>query len=45
MDQKFRAFNFRVDFSKYPTYNIGEKEGEDREIEIKPKTVKDFLNE
>ena len=45
MDEKFRAFNFKVDFSKYPTYNIGKKVGKDREIESKPKTEKDFLNE
>ena len=34
LDQKFRAFNFRVDFSKYPKYNIGSKEGEDIKIKI-----------
>ena len=25
MDEKFRAFNFRVDLSKYEVYHIGEK--------------------
>ena len=45
LDKKFRAFNFRVDFSKYPSYNIGDKVGEDREIKHKTKTIKDFLNE
>tara|TARA_R110002020_G_scaffold145558_7_gene319004 strand:- start:5156 stop:5491 length:336 start_codon:yes stop_codon:yes gene_type:complete len=45
LDQKFRAFNFRVDFSKYPKYNIGSKEGEDIKIKRRTKTIKDFLNE
>lgn len=44
MDQKFRAFNYVVDNSRYPTYNIGEKFGEDKEIN-KPKTIRDFLDE
>ena len=45
LDKKFRAFNFKVDFSKYPVYNIGDKVGKDRQIKNKLKTVKDFLNE
>ena len=45
LDQKFRAFNFRVDFSKYPQYNIGKKSGKDVKIKTIKKTVKDFLNE
>lgn len=44
MDQKFRAFNYVVDSSRYPTYNIGEKFGEDKEIN-KTKTIRDFLDE
>lgn len=44
MDQKFRAFNYVVDNSKYPTYNIGEKFGEDKETN-KRKTIRDFLDE
>jgi len=44
MDQKFRAFNYVVDNSKYPTYNIGEKFGEDKNIN-KRKTIRDFLDE
>lgn len=45
LDQKFRAFNYRFDKSKYPEYNIGEKVGEDKKIIKKKKTTKDFLNE
>ena len=45
LDKKFRAFNFKVDFSKYPKYNIGRKTGKDIEIKKPKKTAKDFLNE
>jgi hypothetical protein len=45
MDLKFRAFNFKVDESKYVLYSIGDKEGEDVIIEKSPKTTKQFLNE
>lgn len=45
LDQKFRAFNYVVDKSKYPEYVLGDKIGEDKPIEIKTKTIKDFLNE
>lgn len=45
MDTKFRAFNYVVDETKYETYNLGEKVGEDVEIVSPPKTIKDFLNE
>ena len=45
LDQKFRAFNFRVDLSKYEVYHIGNKVGEDRKVTPKIKTVKDFLDE
>ena len=45
LDEKFRAFNFKVDFSKYPKYNIGRKTGKDVEIKKRKKTAKDFLNE
>jgi|TARA_R100001460_G_scaffold286_5_gene1383 hypothetical protein len=45
LDKKFRAFNFRVDFSKYPKYNIGKKFGKDAKVKVKKKTIKDFLNE
>ena len=45
LDEKFRAFNFKVDLSKYKTYNIGEKTGEDATLPPRAKTIKDFLNE
>jgi|TARA_R100000030_G_scaffold32719_2_gene24298 hypothetical protein len=45
LDKKFRAFNFKVDLSKYPIYNIGDKEGEDIILKKQNKTVKDFLDE
>lgn len=45
LDQKFRAFNYCVDNSKYVEYDLGEKVGEDRPISTKNKTIKDFLNE
>lgn len=44
LDKKFRAFNFSVDVSRYPSYDLSEKYGDDLEIIRKPKTVKDFLN-
>ena len=45
LDEKFRAFNFKVDLSKYKTYDIGEKIGEDVMVSQNPKTIKDFLDE
>ena len=45
LDQKFRAFNFRVDLSKYEVYDIGKKAGKDKTVSPKRKTVKDFLDE
>lgn len=45
MDIKFSAFNFRVDFSKYEDYSIGEKIGEDAEVKQRKKTTKQFLND
>jgi hypothetical protein len=45
MDRKFRAFNYCVDLSKYESYNLGDKVGEDFEIKKPIKTIKDFLNE
>lgn len=45
LDQKFRAFNYCVDNSKYVEYDLGEKVGEDKPISTKNKTIKDFLNE
>tara|TARA_R110002020_G_scaffold363289_1_gene575567 strand:- start:6037 stop:6378 length:342 start_codon:yes stop_codon:yes gene_type:complete len=45
LDEKFRAFNFKVDLSKYEVYDIGKKVGTDAAISTKQKTVKDFLDE
>lgn len=45
LDKKFRAFNYVVDKSRYPQYNLGEKTGEDRFVKKKKKTIKDFLEE
>ena len=45
MDRKWRAFNYKVDKSKYEEYNIGEKIGQDIKIPKQIKTTKDFLNE
>jgi len=45
LDQKFRAFNFKVDLSKYQTYDVGDKVGKDVTIPPKRKTIKDFLDE
>ena len=45
LDEKFRAFNFRVDLSRYEVYDIGEKVGHDKVVLPKKKTVKDFLDE
>lgn len=45
LDKKFRAFNYVVDKSRYPQYNLGEKSGEDRLVERKKRTIKDFLEE
>ena len=45
LDEKFRAFNFKVDLSKYQVYDIGKKVGEDATINKKHKTVRDFLDE
>jgi hypothetical protein len=44
LDQKFRAFNFKVDLSKYIDYNMGEKVGEDAKVNRKIKSLKNFLD-
>ena len=44
LDKKFRAFNFKVDLSKYIDYDIGEKVGKDVEVEKKIKSLKNFLD-
>jgi hypothetical protein len=46
MDRKWKNFNFKVDFSKYESYDIGEKFGKD--FKLKKDTIKNtkkFLNE
>ena len=45
MDQKWRAFNYKLDKSKYEQYTIGQKTGKDKNIKKQTKTTKDFLNE
>lgn len=45
LDQKFRAFNFKIDYSRYEKYNIGDKVGEDSLVGKKKTTIKQFLNE
>jgi hypothetical protein len=45
LDQKFRAFNFKVDYSRYEQYHIGDKVGDDPVVEKKRVTIKHFLNE
>jgi len=45
LDRKFRAFNYCLDKNKYPEYSLGEKVGDDKPIEVKNKTIKDFLDE
>jgi hypothetical protein len=45
LDQKFRAFNFKIDYSRYEQYNIGDKAGEDSLIKKNKTTIKHFLNE
>ena len=45
IDKKFRDFNYRIDKSKYTEIVLSDiKSGEDFNITIKPKTIKDFLN-
>ena len=45
LDLKFRAFNYKVDESKYISYTIADKCGDDPEVIRKPKTAKQFLND
>jgi hypothetical protein len=45
LDQKFRAFNFKIDYSRYEQYHIGDKVGDDPVMEKKKVTIKHFLNE
>lgn len=44
MDRKWKNFNYKVDFSKYDTYTIGQKIGKDyTPNEDKPKNTKDLF--
>jgi len=44
IDKKWNNFNFKVDFSKYEQYNIGEKSGKDFvSIDNKPRNIKDLF--
>lgn len=45
LDQKFRAFNFKVDYSRYEKYTLGDKVGENSQVGKKKITIKHFLNE
>lgn len=45
LDQKFNAFNFKVDNSRYEDYDLGDKFGEDAVIEPKRKSIKQLLDE
>jgi hypothetical protein len=45
MDQKFRAFNYYIDLSKYEDYHLGDKVGEDCKLPKTTKTIRDFLHE
>lgn len=45
LDKKFRDFNYKIDMSKYEKIILNsEKSGEDLTVNIKLKTIKDFLN-
>lgn len=44
MDIKWKNFNFKVDLSKYQSYDVGEKCGEDYSPKAKKfKSIKNFL--
>lgn len=40
--RKYNEFNYVV--PELPTFSLGEKSGEDYNKEVKPQTIKDFLN-
>ena len=44
LDIKFNNFNYKIDHTKYISPSLTEKIGEDAQIFLKPKTIKDFLN-
>jgi len=45
LEKKFRDFNYKIDKSKYEKINLSnDKFGEDFHVEVKLKTIRDFLN-
>jgi hypothetical protein len=45
LDVKFRNFNYKIDESKYEKIILSEiKSGEDLKVNLKLKTIRDFLN-
>jgi hypothetical protein len=45
LDRKFKNFNYTIDASRYDEIILQEeKSGIDIQVNIKPKTIKDFLN-
>jgi hypothetical protein len=44
MDRKWRNFNFKADLSKYGTFDLGEKTGNDYvPVDNKPKNIKELF--
>jgi hypothetical protein len=41
LKEKYNEFNYKI--PKAETISLGEKQGKDKTIEIKPKTIRDFL--
>ena len=41
LKEKYNEFNYKIPEAE--TFSLGEKQGEDKDIQIKPKTIKDFL--
>ena len=44
LDRKFRNFNYTIDYSRYESYTLSDKCGEDIVVDKKPKTIRNFLN-
>jgi hypothetical protein len=44
LDLKFSNFNYKIDVDKYASPLLSEKIGEDIQVFIKPKTIRNFLN-
>ena len=41
LKEKYNEFNYKIPEAE--TFSLGSKHGEDKVIDIKPKTIKDFL--